>query len=105
RGADAVAPPLKADRPIVQLRPPAVSVDPATTTEVEVSVHNAGPIVEEYAIDLLGPAAAGGAGQPSTVPLFPGQEGGATVRLSPPRGPAAPAGPHDLGIRVRSTRD
>src|SRR5262249_59238477 len=56
-------------------------------------------------VEVLGPAASWSAVEPATVSLFPGGEGGTTVRFRPPRAWTTAAGSVPVGVRVASVTD
>ncbi len=89
----------------VTLVTPAVAVDPGQSVAVEARIRNTGTVVDEFAIDVLGDAAAWATVDPPTVSLFPGADGAVKALFSPPRLAATPAGLIPFGLRVRSRED
>jgi hypothetical protein len=85
-----------------KLRPPVVRVDPGGESVIVLALHNAGTIVDEYAVEVLGEAAAWITVEPPRLPLFPGDEGAVRLRFRPPRSPAAPAGATPFRVRITS---
>lgn len=89
----------------VTLVTPAVSVDPGQAVSIDLRVRNTGSVVDEFALDVLGDAAAWARVEPPTVSLFPGAEGTAKAVFAPPRVATTPAGQIPFGIRARSRED
>ena len=89
----------------VTLVTPAVAVEPGQSVSVTVKVRNTGSVVDEFALDVLGDAAAWAAVDPPTVNLFPGAEAEATAVFRPPRAASTPAGLVPFGLRARSRED
>jgi hypothetical protein len=87
------------------LTAPAVAVAPGEEATTELRVRNNGAIVDQIVLDVLGDAAAFTTIEPSVLNLFPGAEGTATIRFSPPRASKTPAGMVAYGVRVWSRED
>jgi hypothetical protein len=89
-----------------KLRPPVVRVDPGGESVIVLALHNTGTIVDEYAVEVLGEAAAWITVEPPRLPLFPGDEGAVTVepfldlsaRLVPRTSRGRLSGRHDVCI-------
>ena len=82
-----------------------VPVEPGQSAAVTVTVRNTGTVVDEFAIEVLGDAAAWATAEPPTVSLFPGAEGTSRITFAPPRSPASRAGSVGFGVMVRSRED
>jgi hypothetical protein len=80
-------------------------VEPGGEAQVVVTVRNTGSVVDQFAIDVLGDAAAWSVVEPAQLSLFPGNEGAATVFLRPPRAASVAAGSVPFAVRVRSKED
>ncbi len=89
----------------VTLVTPAVAVEPGQSVSITVKVRNTGSVVDEFALDVLGDAAAWAAVEPPTVNLFPGAEAEAKAVFRPPRAAATPSGVVPFGLRARSRED
>ena len=89
----------------VTLVTPAVAVEPGQSVSITVKVRNTGSVVDEFALDVLGDAAAWAAVEPPTVNLFPGAEAEAKAVFRPPRAAATPSGLVPFGLRARSRED
>lgn len=89
----------------VTLAVPVVRVEPGQEASVELRLRNAGSVVDEFTLDVLGPAGAWATVEPPTVPLFPGAEGAAKVIFRPPRHSSTQAGPITYGLRAESRED
>ncbi len=89
----------------VALQSPSVEVEPGAAAVVEVKLRNTGSVVDEFALDVLGDAAAWAVVEPATLSLFPAAEGVVAVHFQPPRAPSTPAGPIAFGLRARSRED
>jgi hypothetical protein len=89
----------------VTLVTPAVAVEPGQSVSITVKVRNTGSVVDEFALDVLGDAAAWAAVEPPTVNLFPGAEGEAKAVFRPPRAASTPSGVVPFGLRARSRED
>lgn len=79
---------------------PALTVAPGGVATTTLTVRNDLDIVEAYTFEVVGDCAAWTAVEPTRISLFPGTSETVTVRLAPPRSPAARAGDFPLGIRV-----
>ncbi|MER7673855.1 hydrolytic protein [Kitasatospora sp. NPDC096128] len=82
---------------------PALTVAPGGVATTTLTVRNDLDIVEAYTLEVVGDCAAWTTVEPARVSLFPGTSETVTVRLAPPRSPAARAGEFPLGIRVLPT--
>ncbi|MFF4819666.1 hydrolytic protein [Kitasatospora sp. NPDC001309] len=82
---------------------PALTVAPGGVATTTLTVRNDLDIVEAYTLEVVGDCAAWTTVEPARVSLFPGTSETVTVRLAPPRSPAARAGDFPLGIRVLPT--
>ncbi len=89
----------------VTLVTPAVAVEPGQSISITVKVRNTGSVVDEFALDVLGDAAAWAAVEPPTVNLFPGAEAEAKAVFRPPRTASTPSGLVPFGLRARSRED
>ena len=89
----------------VTLAVPVVRVEPGQEASVELRLRNAGSVVDEFTLDVLGPAGAWATVEPPTVPLFPGAEGAAKVIFRPPRHATTEAGAITYGVRAESRED
>jgi len=89
----------------VTLVTPAVAVEPGQSVSITVKIRNTGSVVDEFALDVLGDAAAWAAVEPPTVNLFPGAEAEAKAVFRPPRAASTPAGLVPFGLRARSRED
>lgn len=79
---------------------PALTVAPGGVATTTLTVRNDLDIVEAYTLEVVGDCAAWTTVEPARISLFPGTSETVTVRLAPPRSPAARAGDFPLGIRV-----
>src|SRR5437867_2027433 len=82
-----------------------VAVEPGGEAAVRVRVRNAGPVVDQFALQVLGGAAAWAIVEPPSLSLFPGAEEVATVRFRPARSSGVAAGDMPFGVRVVSHED
>ncbi|MFG3228065.1 hydrolytic protein [Kitasatospora sp. NPDC048194] len=82
---------------------PALTVAPGGVATTTLTVRNDLDIVEAYALEVVGDCAAWTTVEPARVSLFPGTSETVTIRLAPPRSPAARAGEFPLGVRVLPT--
>jgi hypothetical protein len=81
------------------------TVEPGGEAQIVVTVRNTGAVVDQFAVEVLGDAAAWSVVEPAVLSLFPGNEGTATVLLRPPRVASMPAGSVPFAVRVRSKED
>ena len=87
----------------VTVSPDRAEASPGDALTLEVSVRNISDIVEHYVIEAVGlPPGASVRTEPDVTKLRPGETGAATVRLTVPAEPPAPAGLYTLGVLVRS---
>lgn len=94
----------------VHVQPERVELRLGEPVAIEVQIFNGSPIVDEFAVELLGPtydplqpdwiAAA-----PVALPLFPDATGSIAITLLAPAGSLFAAGAHRLGVRVYSTTE
>jgi hypothetical protein len=86
----------------IRLEPDTVSVEPGREATCTVRIWNTGDVVDAFAVEVLGAAAAWTEVEPATVSLFPGSNGVAMLIFRPPRTAEAPAGSLPFAVRVRS---
>lgn len=89
-------------RPLVNVREDHARITPGEAFRAHVDVRNAGTIVETYDLIPLGPAAPWVEIEPSSLSLFPGEEGTALVTMRPPLSPSVVAGDYMVGIQAMS---
>ncbi|EIV92983.1 fibronectin type III domain-containing protein [Frankia sp. QA3] len=91
--------------PVLVLRDTQLQVRPGDTVRTTATVRNSSDLVEQYALDVLGPAAAWAEVIPSTLSVI--RRGESTVQLlfRPPAGPATPAGTLPFALRCVSRDD
>jgi hypothetical protein len=77
-----------------------VEVSPGGEAGCRLEIRNAGPIVESYAIEVLGDAAGWARVEPPAVTVYPGSAESVTVLFSPPRSAQVPAGERPFAVRV-----
>ena len=90
---------------IVSLAQSTIAVDPGGEASVTVTLRNAGSVVDEFTIEVLGDAGRWAAVDPPTLPLFPAAEGSARITFRPPRASSTSAGSIGFGVMVRSRED
>jgi centrosomal CEP192-like protein len=79
--------------------------EPGQETSCSVTIRNAGQVVDQFAIDVVGDASGWATAEPATVNLLPGETGTVTVRFAPPRSSEVLAGTIPFGVRVFSSED
>ncbi|MDQ7810282.1 hypothetical protein Q5425_41715 [Amycolatopsis sp. A133] len=79
--------------------------EPGQETSCSVTIRNAGQVVDQFAIDVVGDAGGWATAEPATINLMPGETGTVTVRFAPPRSSDVPAGTIPFGVRVFSSED
>jgi uncharacterized membrane protein len=89
----------------VSIVTPVVTVQPGGEGVVEVRIRNTGTIVDLFAFNLVGEAAAWARCSPPSVSLFPDAEQTITVHFNPPRTSKVTAGTIHYGVRVTSQED
>jgi hypothetical protein len=82
-----------------------LTVEPGAEVAVAIRVRSTGRVVDQFALEVLGEAAAWAVVEPPLLPLFPGAEEKAVIRFRPPRDPTVPAGERPFGVRVASRED
>jgi len=87
------------------LTPAVLPVKPGEEAEVELSVTNTGGVVDSFALEVLGDAAAWAVVEPPALSLFPGQRESAKVRFKPPLGPGLTPGSRPFAVRISSNED
>ena len=81
------------------------AVEPGREVTCTIRVRNVGSIVDRFVIDVSGAAAGWSILDPVELSLYPGTEGTAALRLSPPRSSDVPAGFAPVVVRATSTSD
>lgn len=87
------------------LDPATIRVEPGGNGIVRVRVVNLSRVVDEFAVQVIGEAAAWSEAVPQSVSLFPAATGTVEIHIRPPRTRDATAGALPLGIQVRSVAD
>lgn len=82
-----------------------LSVEPGGEVALDLRVHSHSTVVDEFKVEVLGPAAAWAEVEPPIISLFPNTEGRAQVRFRPPRSWFVSAGILSVGFRVASSLD
>ncbi|MFI6099623.1 hypothetical protein ACIA8G_29045 [Lentzea sp. NPDC051213] len=82
-----------------------LSVAPGGDVTCQVVVRNAGELVDQFTIDVVGDAAPWSQAEPAAVNLNPGESAPVLIRFAPPRESGVYAGPVPFGIRVISRED
>ncbi|HEX2851517.1 MAG TPA: hypothetical protein VHN98_13230 [Acidimicrobiales bacterium] len=84
---------------------PVVSASPGGEAIAELKIRNTGTIVDQFAFNVLGDAAAWARCDPPFVSLFPGAEETVRIRFNPPRSSAVSAGAITYGVRATAQED
>lgn len=79
-----------------------LAVDPGGEAAITVTLRNAGSVVDEFTVVVLGDGAPWASVDPPTVSLFPAAESSARITFRPPRSSSTPAGRMGFGIMIRS---
>ncbi|MGK4591777.1 COG1470 family protein [Amycolatopsis sp. w19] len=79
--------------------------EPGQEISCSVTVRNAGRVVDQFAIEVVGDPGAWATAEPATVNLMPGEAGTVVVRFAPPRSSDVRAGVIPFGVRVFSSED
>ena len=79
---------------------PTVTLDPGGVGAVPLVVRNDSDIVEGYHLEVVGPTSSWTSVEPADISLYPGSSATVTVRFSPPRSAAVPAGELRYGVRI-----
>jgi hypothetical protein len=82
-----------------------LSVDPGAEAGAEIRVRNNGSVVDRANLVVLGIVSAWATVEPSTISLFPKQDGVARIRFRPPRTSQTPAGPVPFAVQATSQTD
>jgi P pilus assembly chaperone PapD len=82
--------------------PTEVSVAPGAEATLQLRVFNRGSIVDNFSLEISGPAASWTKIEPDTLHLWPNAQGDATVRLNPPRSPTVQAGTVPFTLKATS---
>ncbi|RAS65550.1 hypothetical protein C8D87_10497 [Lentzea atacamensis] len=82
-----------------------LSVAPGGDVTCQVMVRNAGELVDQFTIDVVGDAAPWSQAEPGVVNLNPGESAPVLIRFAPPRDPGVYAGSVPFGVRVISRED
>lgn len=92
-------------RPVVTLGQDHVQADPGQPVRVKVTVRNVGPVVETYALSVVGEDSSWLTLVPNEVSLFPGDEGTSSVVIKPTRSSRLPSQDYTFGVMARSEVD
>jgi hypothetical protein len=82
-----------------------LAVEPGGEVSLELRLRSHSAVVDEFKVEILGPAAAWTEVEPPILSLFPQTEGRAQVRIRPPRAWHISAGILSVGFRVASSLD
>ena len=82
-----------------------LAVEPGQEVTCPVIIRNAGMVVDQFAIDVVGASAGWAVAEPSVVNLMPGESVTVTVRFAPPVSADVLADSVPFGIRVTSHED
>lgn len=85
---------------VASLEPAHVAVEPGGTATVVVRIRNSGSIVDRFEVSVVGPLSAWARPEPTSLSLFPGQEGESRIVFAPPREPFPRAGTLPFAVRV-----
>ncbi|GGM52238.1 hypothetical protein GCM10011608_41400 [Micromonospora sonchi] len=77
-----------------------VVVSPGSEASCRLEIRNTGPIVESYAIEVLGEPAGWTSVEPPVVTVYPGDTGSVVVHFQPPRSAQVVAGERPFAVRV-----
>jgi hypothetical protein len=89
----------------VTLSPSELEVTPGQEGTVEVTVRNTGPVVDQFALNLVGDVDGWVSVEPRMVNLFPEGEARARLVFRPPKTADVLAGEYPFGLRVLSRED
>ena len=89
----------------VTVNPIRVSVDPGGTAELTLQLRNHSPVVDEYAVEILGEAATWTTLDRTRVPTYPNTTEMVHISIHPPHESSPLAGTVPVGVRVRSSVD
>jgi type II secretory pathway pseudopilin PulG len=79
--------------------------EPGQEAVCAVNIRNAGRVVDQFTIDVVGDAGAWAVAEPPVVNVIPGETATVNVRFAPPRSSDVMAGQVPFGIRVSSSED
>jgi hypothetical protein len=78
---------------------------PGEEVSLQVTIRNTGSVVDEFTLEVVGPAVEWAEIDPPTLSLFPDDEGVATVTFRVPRSMVVRSGEVPFAVRVRSRED
>ncbi len=87
----------------VEITPDELAAAPGAPVALHVEVHNTGPVIDGYRVELLGLPGLPFAADPPELSLFPETSGTFVVTVVLP--PSFPAGRHAIGVKVSSVVD
>jgi len=90
---------------VVALGDHQLEVEPGRSVSAELSVANTGTIVEQFALEALGPARGWMSLEPPSLSLFPGTQGSVRVTIAPPRTPDTPSDALPFAVKVTPAND
>ena len=82
-----------------------VAVVPGETATCSVRIRNAGSVVDQFTLTVLGQPAAWTTVVPATLSLFPSADGVIELHFAPPRAPGVGSGSTPFGVRVVGSED
>ena len=87
---------------VIATMPDSIVIEPGSQRDLAVNVVNTGTIVDDFRVEILGPAAAWARATPDRLALMPGDEATITVTFSPPRSSAMVAAEVPFAVKVTS---
>ncbi|MFH8796119.1 RICIN domain-containing protein [Streptomyces sp. NPDC017941] len=85
------------------LEPASATVEPGSSTAVQLRLRNTGDVVDEYRFEPVGALAQWITVELPSLRLYPGTTGTVELTLAPPRTPDATAGPNAYAVRITPT--
>ncbi len=89
----------------VSLQQSTLAVDPGSSVSTELRIRNTGDVVDQFAFQPLGEAAAWITVDPPTVRLFPATDQIVTVTIAPPRTSASKPGVSNWAVKAMPAED
>lgn len=90
---------------VAAIRETRLTVDPGGEVSTEITVLNTGGIVDQFTLEVVGPAESWVTLEPRVLSLFPDAQQVAIARFHPPRSYAVPPGPVPFAVRIIPSND
>ncbi|MGW6262616.1 COG1470 family protein [Streptomyces sp. NPDC055085] len=89
----------------ITLTPQNLDAEPGQAIDCQIELYNNSSVVDQFSIELIGPAIEWASIEPEIVNLFPDGQASATLTFNPPRSSEVKSGDVPFAVRVTSRED